>query len=123
MIPQTPPAGRPWVAATAWLSDPAGAATALADHVQGAAGFQVPVVASALAGQQVNGYDTTKYSVDTTRLDATQTSILLGAGSFIKGTAWVTSDGCPVKMTLDEELHNKDGSVAKSHYDEAIVKK
>jgi uncharacterized protein len=39
------------------LNDPAGAATALADHVQGAAGFQVPVVASALTGQKVDGYD------------------------------------------------------------------
>jgi hypothetical protein len=73
--------------------------------------------------EQVNGYDTTKYSVDTTRLDASQTSILLGAGSFIKGTAWVTSDGCPVKMTLDEEFHHQDGSATKVHYDEAIIKK
>ena len=73
--------------------------------------------------EKMNGYDTTKYSVDTTRLDASQTSIMLGAGSFIKGTAWVTSDGCPVKMTLDEELHQSDGSVAKVHYQEDIVKK
>ena len=73
--------------------------------------------------EQVNGYDTTKYSVDTTRLDASQTSIMLGAGSLIKGTAWVTSDGCPVKMTLDEELHQTDGSVRKTHYEEDIVKK
>ena len=40
-------------------TDPAGAATALADHAQGAAGFQAPVVASALTGQQVGGYDST----------------------------------------------------------------
>ena len=39
------------------LNDPAGSASALADHVQGAAGFQVPVVASAVTGQKVNGYD------------------------------------------------------------------
>jgi hypothetical protein len=39
------------------LSDPAGSATALADHVQGVAGFQVPVVASALTGQNVDGFD------------------------------------------------------------------
>jgi uncharacterized protein len=42
---------------TGTLSDPAGSANALADHVQGAAGFQVPVVASALTGQKVDGYD------------------------------------------------------------------
>jgi hypothetical protein len=39
------------------LSDPVGSASALADHAQGVAGFQVPVVASALSGQKVDGYD------------------------------------------------------------------
>lgn len=39
------------------LTDPVGSATALADHAQGAANFQVPVVASALTGQKVDGYD------------------------------------------------------------------
>jgi putative CocE/NonD family hydrolase len=39
------------------LSDPAGSASALADHAQGAANFQVPVVASAVTGQKVSGYD------------------------------------------------------------------
>ena len=38
-------------------SDPAGAATALADHAEGAAAFQAPVVASAVTGQRALGYD------------------------------------------------------------------
>src|SRR5205814_2380136 len=39
------------------LSDPAGSATALADHVKGITDFQAPVVASAVTGQNVDGYD------------------------------------------------------------------
>ena len=72
--------------------------------------------------EEVNGYDTTRYSVDTTRGDADRVAIMLGSGGFIKGTVWVTSDGCPVKMTLDQESHHRDGSVAKNHFEEAIVK-
>jgi putative CocE/NonD family hydrolase len=39
------------------MSDPAGAATAITDHVQGALAFQAPVVASAVAGQEIGGLD------------------------------------------------------------------
>jgi len=39
------------------LSDPVGAVSALADHAQGIGNFQVPVVASAVTGQKVSGYD------------------------------------------------------------------
>jgi hypothetical protein len=73
--------------------------------------------------EQVNGYDTIKYSVDTSRGDAASNAIMLGQGGFIKGNAWVTSDGCPVKMTLDEEIHHSDGSMTKYHIEEAITKK
>lgn len=71
---------------------------------------------------KVNGYDTIKYSVDMTRGNSPGTDILLGAGGFLKGTAWVTSEGCPVKMSLEDEIH-QGGSVEKDHYEEAIVKK
>jgi hypothetical protein len=72
---------------------------------------------------EVNGYDTTKLSVDTTRVDASLTVFMLGTGGFVKGTAWVTSDGCPVKMMLDEEEKGNDGSVTKTHFEENIIKK
>jgi hypothetical protein len=72
---------------------------------------------------KVNGYDTVKYSVDTTRGNSPGAAILLGAGGFLKGTVWVTSEGCPVKMSLDGETHLDDGSVPKDHYEEAIIKK
>ena len=79
-------------------------------------------------GGQVNGYETIHYSVDTARWDETTRQILgsmtLGPGGFDKGDAWVTNEGCPVKLALDDEMHNKDGSlIGKVHYEEAMVKK
>jgi hypothetical protein len=79
-------------------------------------------------GGQVNGYQTTHYSIDTARWDATTRQLLgnstLGPGGFDKGDAWVTSEGCPVKLVLDDEMHKKDGSLLeKVHYEEAMVKK
>ena len=75
-------------------------------------------------GGKVNGYDTIHYSIDTARFSATERQMLLSPGEFEKGDAWVTSTGCPVKLTLDSELHNKDGTlIEKLHYEEAMVKK
>jgi hypothetical protein len=75
----------------------------------------------------VNGYDTVKYSIDTARGTATEQSLyksILGPGGSEKGTVWVTSQGCPVRIVLDEELHAKDGSqLGKAHYEEAMVRK
>lgn len=77
--------------------------------------------------EKVNSYDSVKYSIDTTRGSAAEQALytsVLGPGGFEKGTVWVTSQGCPVKLVLDEELHSKDGGVAgKAHYEEAMVKK
>ena len=75
-------------------------------------------------GGQINGYDTIHYSIDTARFTATERQMLLKPGDFEKGDAWVTSMGCPVKITLDSELHRNDGSlIEKLHYEEAMVKK
>lgn len=72
---------------------------------------------------QVNGYSTIHYSIDTARFSATERQMLLSPGEFEKGDAWVTSAGCPVKLTLDSELHKKDGSlIEKLHYEEAMSK-
>jgi len=77
--------------------------------------------------ENVNGYETTKYSIDTSRGNATEQGLysdVLGKGGFAKGTVWTASQGCLVKLTLDEELHSKDGSVQdKAHYEEAMVRK
>ncbi|MGH9735332.1 MAG: hypothetical protein ACRD8A_12175 [Candidatus Acidiferrales bacterium] len=77
---------------------------------------------------QVNGYDAIHYSIDTARWDATTRQMLgnfaLGPGGSDKGDAWVTADGCPVKLALDDEMHKKDGSLLeKVHYEVSMTKK
>jgi hypothetical protein len=77
--------------------------------------------------EAVNGYNTTKLSIDTGRSSGTEQGLdntALGPGGFEKGTVWVTSQGCPVKVVVDEELHAKDGSISgKAHYEEAMIRK
>lgn len=77
--------------------------------------------------EQKNGYDTVKYSIDTARGNTTEQKLfnsILGPGGFEKGYVWVTSQGCPVQIALDEEIRGKDGSaVGKAHYEEAMTRK
>ncbi len=76
--------------------------------------------------ENVNGYNAIRYSVDTARANAEENVLYrgtLGPGGFEKGTVWVTSQGCPVKFTIDSEMHLNDGSVQKDHYEEAMIKK
>ncbi|MBZ5526488.1 MAG: hypothetical protein LAN71_01100 [Acidobacteriia bacterium] len=76
--------------------------------------------------EKVNGYDAIRYSVDTARASGGESSLYsntLGPGGFEKGGIWVTSQGCPVRISIDSEMHLKDGSVHKDHYEEAMVKK
>ncbi|MEO7149817.1 MAG: hypothetical protein ABIY40_07795 [Rhodanobacteraceae bacterium] len=68
--------------------------------------------------ENVNGEDTIKYTIDTSRdtpADAGLINSMLGTNSSIKGMAWVTHAGCLVKFVLDVEQHSKDGSVQKEH--------
>ena len=76
--------------------------------------------------EKMNGYDAIKYSIDTARGTDAEKSLyqsVLGTGGFQKGTAWVTAQGCPTKLVMDSELHGKDGSVEKIHYEVAMVRK
>jgi hypothetical protein len=77
--------------------------------------------------EKKNGYDTVKLSIDTAQGTSTEQGLfknVLGPGGFEKGSVWVTSQGCPVQISLDEEIHRNDGSLAgKAHYEEAMVKK
>lgn len=76
--------------------------------------------------EKMNGEDTIKYSIDTagdTPEDASLIKTVLGEGGFVKGSAWVTAEGCPVKFVLDVEQHLRDGKVATQHYEEAMVRK
>jgi hypothetical protein len=77
--------------------------------------------------EKKNGYDTVKYSIDTARGNSTEQGLfetVLGPGGFERGYVWVNSQGCPVQITLDEEIHGKDGSTrGKAHYEEAMTRK
>lgn len=75
---------------------------------------------------QANGQDAIKYSIDTTRAapaDASLINSVMGQGSSIKGTAWVTGKGCLVKFVLDVEDHMRDGSVEKERYEANVTRK
>ncbi len=70
--------------------------------------------------EDVNGENTVVYAIDTSRDSAEEASLIrtfLGPNGFVKGTAWVTRQGCPVRFVLDVEQHNKDGTVRKEHYE------
>jgi hypothetical protein len=76
--------------------------------------------------ESVNGFDTFRYSVDTTRAESAEAGLYratLGEGGFEKGTVWVTAQGCPVKFALDAESHLKDGRIEHDRYEEAIIRK
>jgi hypothetical protein len=76
--------------------------------------------------EMMNGYSATKYTIDTSNANAADKQrweALFGQGSFEKGTAWVPADGCAVKLLLDEGMWQSGGSIAKAHYEIAMVKK
>jgi hypothetical protein len=75
---------------------------------------------------KMKGYEAIEYSVDTTRASGAEVGLYrstLGPGGFEKGTVWVASQGCPVKLSLDSEMHLNNGRVDKEHYQEEMVKK
>lgn len=77
------------------------------------------------SSEPMNGYDTTKYSIDTANAsssDKKKFDFLFGTGSFEKGTAWVPADGCAVKLVLDEAVQIN-GSLKHAHYEIERIKK
>jgi len=77
------------------------------------------------SSEPMNGYDTTKYSIDTANAsssDKKKFEFLFGTGSFEKGTAWVPGDGCAVKLVLDEAV-KINGSLKNAHYEIQRIKK
>lgn len=74
--------------------------------------------------ENVNGENTIKYAIDTSKdipADASLIRNVLGANGSVKGSAWVTRTGCPVKFILDVEQHNNDGTVQKEHYEANVT--
>src|SRR5215472_8010301 len=73
-----------------------------------------------------NGYQTTKYSIDTTNAsssDLRTCEAFFGSGSYEKGAIWITADGCPVKLILDEATKQANGSVDKDHFEIDMIKR
>ncbi len=69
---------------------------------------------------EVNGENTVVYTIDTSRDSPAEASLIrtfLGPNGFVKGAAWVTHQGCPVKFVVDVEQHNRDGTAQKEHYE------
>jgi hypothetical protein len=71
--------------------------------------------------EKINGYDTTRYTVDTTHQSQTEKWAFDTAWRTkdynITGSAWVTKDtACILKYSIDLERDGNDGKVEKSHY-------
>lgn len=73
-----------------------------------------------------NNYNATKYSIDTGNAnssDKQKFETLFGKGSFEKGMVWMGTDGCAVKLVLDEGIWQTNGGVNKAHYEMGRIKK
>jgi hypothetical protein len=81
------------------------------------------------AGQEsVNGFDTIKYTVDTTHQNSTDKAgarMGLNAKNYdITGTVWVAKDaGCILQWLIDSQTDFNDGKVNKTHYEGTISRK
>ena len=76
--------------------------------------------------EAVNGYQTTKYAIDTTAANSSDKrtfETMFGSGSYEKGTIWTTQEGCPVKLILAEARKQSSGNVDNFHFELAMVKK
>ncbi len=78
------------------------------------------------ASESINGYSATRYAIDTkgaNSSDKHKFETLFGNGSFEKGTVWMGTDGCAVKLILDEGVWQTNGGVNQVHYEMAMIKK
>jgi hypothetical protein len=80
-----------------------------------------------LGPENVSGFDTIKYAVDTTHQSEMDKAALLVAGKLkdynITGTAWVLKDkSCILQYAIDFEQDEKDGKVSKTHYEGGVAR-
>lgn len=78
--------------------------------------------------ENVNGFDTIKYTVDTTHQNQSDKMPLMMIGKLqdynITGTAWVLKDAnCVLQYNIEYQQTTKDGKVSKTHYEGTITKK
>ncbi len=89
------------------------------------AGLEDMSAIASRGAEAVNGYQATKYSIDTTSANSSDKQAietLFGAGSYDKGTVWMGQDGCAVKLVLDEGIVLPNG-VQKRHFEISRIKK
>lgn len=70
--------------------------------------------------ETVDGKGTIWYTIDTSHdiaADAALIRNVLGPSGFVKGSAWVNAQGCPIKFVLDVRQYYKDGTLHKEHYE------
>jgi hypothetical protein len=76
--------------------------------------------------ETVNGYEATKYTIDTSRANSADQQTfeaLFGNGSFEKGMLWVPADGCAVKLVLDEGIVRANNNLDKAHFELDRIRK
>jgi hypothetical protein len=80
-----------------------------------------------VGAENINGYDTIKYTVDTTHeseLDKSAGLLRQLKDYNITGTAWVLKDAnCVLQYNIDDEQVGKDGKISKAHYEGSVTKK
>lgn len=83
---------------------------------------------SRVGTETINGYETTKYSVDTThQRQSDKFALLMSSGMQdynITGTAWVLKNpSCVLQYDLEFDQTGKDGKLSKTHFEGTITKK
>jgi hypothetical protein len=82
---------------------------------------------SRVGPETVNGYETIKYSVDTThdsQMDKAALRMFSGLKDYnITGTTWVLKDvNCVLQYNIDYQQESKDGKISKTHYEGVVTK-
>jgi len=80
-----------------------------------------------LGTENVDGFETVKYSVDTSHQTQMDKAALLAAGKLkdysITGTAWVLKDKrCILQYAIDFQQDESDGKVSKTHYEGKVAR-
>jgi hypothetical protein len=87
--------------------------------------YKPPV--SRVGSENINGYETIKYAVDTTHESQAEKAagMLRQLKDYnIAGTAWVLKDvNCVLQYNIDDEQVGTDGKVSKTHYEGTVTKK
>jgi hypothetical protein len=80
-----------------------------------------------VGAEDVSGYETLRYTVDTSRQSPTDKAAAIAGWNLkdynITGSVWATKDtGCILQYAINLEKTNKDGKVDRTHYQGAVTK-